>query len=163
MGKKGTPELLYKASRDGFSSSVFWEKTKYQNGTIALVSTNFDSVIGGYNPDQWEDTTGMENHIGWKGWKDITSGSPFLFYWVSDEIQVIKHRAGIPTMKSDKNILMLFGLGLSIGADQNSFAYADDYYWVYPQNTGNLKISFRWSPLLCWRQRIMGPFQVLRC
>jgi hypothetical protein len=64
MGKKGTPELLYKASRDGLSSSVFWEKTKDQNGTIALVSTNVDSVIGGYNPDQWEDTTGKKTSNG---------------------------------------------------------------------------------------------------
>ena len=139
MGKKGTPELLYKASRDGLSSSVFWEKTKDQNGTIALVSTNVDSVIGGYNPDQWEDTTGKKTSNGQKGWKDITSGSPFLFYWVSDQIQVIKHRDyPIPSMRSDKYLLMAFGLGLYIGADQKSAAYADNNYWVHPQNTGNL-------------------------
>jgi hypothetical protein len=106
-----------------------------------LVQTDKNSVIGGYMPEQWEDTTGKESSRGYSDFKDILSGSPFLFYWVSDEIQVIKHRDGIPTMSSDKNKLMVFGLGLSIGADQNSFAYADDYYWVYPQNTGNLTKS----------------------
>jgi len=37
MGKKRTPELLYKASRDGFSSKVLWEKCKGKNETITLV------------------------------------------------------------------------------------------------------------------------------
>ena len=68
--------------------------------------TDLNSVIGGYNPDQWEDTTGMK----WPGVKDITSGSPFLFYWVRDQIQIIKHRDNvIPYMGSDKDSLMVFG------------------------------------------------------
>jgi len=53
LGKKGTPELLYKASRDGHSPKVLWEKCLGHNETIALVQTNFNTVIGGYNPDQW--------------------------------------------------------------------------------------------------------------
>ena len=92
MGKKGTPELLYKASRDGFSSEVLWEKCLGQNETITLVQTNFNTVIGGYNPDQWEDTTDKESSDGEIECKDITSGSPFLFYWVRDQIKIIKHR-----------------------------------------------------------------------
>ena len=49
--------LVYKATRDGFSSEVFWEKCLGQNETIVLVQTNQNSVIGGYCPDQWIDTT----------------------------------------------------------------------------------------------------------
>ena len=53
MGKKGTPELLYKASIDGHSPQVLWEKCLGQNETIVLVQTNLNSVIGGYMPEQW--------------------------------------------------------------------------------------------------------------
>jgi hypothetical protein len=101
LGKKGTPELLYKASRDGFSSKVLLEKTKSQNGTITLVQTNFNTVIGGYTPDQWEDTTAKRCSEGFASSKNIVSGKPFLFYWVNDEIEVIKHKDGrIPYMES---------------------------------------------------------------
>jgi hypothetical protein len=64
MGKKGTPELLYKASRDGHSSEVLWEKCLGQNETITLVQTDLNSTIGGYSPDQWEDTTGKICSVG---------------------------------------------------------------------------------------------------
>ena len=141
MGKKGTPKLLYKASRDGFNSSVLWEKCLGQKETITLVQTNFSTVIGGYNPDQWEDTTGMRSSDFYTGCKDITSGSPFLFYWVRDKIQIIKHRDDqIPIMSSDKDWLMEFYWGLNIDAvkNENSLAIAQNIHWVHPEDTGNL-------------------------
>ena len=77
-------------------------KSKGQE-TITLVQTNFNTVIGGYNPDQWEDTTNMICSRGYKDLKDITSGMPFLFYFVDDQIEIIKHRIDkIPTMLSNK-------------------------------------------------------------
>ena len=84
------------------------------------MQTNRNSVIGGYCPDQWEDTTGMENSLGLSDYKDIVSGKPFLFYWVNGQIQIMKHRDDeIPFMGSDKDCLMDFGAGLWINADQN--------------------------------------------
>ncbi len=86
-------------------------------------------------PEQWEDTTGKKCSRGYSDRKDIASGSPFLFYWVNGEIQIIKHRGGrIPCMGSNKDCLMYFGYGLWIVADQNkqSMAYADFDYWVHP-------------------------------
>ena len=78
-----------------------------QKETIVLVQTDENSVIGGYCPDQWEDTTDKEDSEGYSGWKDIVSGKPFLFYRVKDEIQFIKQRIGrIPTMKSDNDWLV---------------------------------------------------------
>ena len=72
-----------------------------------LVQTDKNSVIGGYMPDQWEDTTGKKSSDGWPGWKDIVLGKPFLFYWVNGQIQIIKHRDDkIPFMGSDKDLLM---------------------------------------------------------
>ncbi len=83
-----------------------------------LVQTDKDSVIGGYMPDQWEDTTYMKIEEVNSGYKDIVSGSPFLFYWVNHEIQIIKHRNDqIPWMRSNKDFLMYFGFGLYINAD----------------------------------------------
>ena len=90
MGKKAS--LRYKATQDGYSSEVFQEKCLGQKETIVLVQTDHNSVIGGYCPDQWEDTTEMKNSEGDPGCKDIVSGSPFLFYWVNDQIEIIRHR-----------------------------------------------------------------------
>ncbi len=84
------------------------------------MQTNLDSVIGGYCPDQWEDTTGKKRSDGGSDYKDITSGSPFLFYWVNGQIQIIKHRDDkIPYMQSNEDNQMVFGGGLAIRAGQN--------------------------------------------
>ncbi len=128
-------KLLYKASRDGFSSEIFWEKCLGQKETIALVQTDLNSVIGGYCPDQWEDTTGKKNSVGDSDYKDILSGSPFLFYWVTDQIQIIRHRDDqIPYMRSDKDRLMEFGGGLRIYHDKNkkTAAWATYNLFVHP-------------------------------
>ena len=61
--------------------------------------------------------------------------SQFLFYWVSDQLEIIKHRDdAIPFMRSDKDWLMVFGCALYIIAYQNrqSIAFADNAYWVHP-------------------------------
>jgi hypothetical protein len=60
----------------------------------------------------------MKSSKGYPGCKDIVSGKPFLFYWVNDEIEIIKHRDDeIPYMKSNKDWLMVIGNGLWIRAD----------------------------------------------
>ena len=83
-----------------------------------LIKTDKNSVIGGYNPDQWEDTTGKKSSEGYSNSKDITSGLPFLFYWVNGQIQIIKHRNDkIPSMGSNKDWLIGFRGGLGINAD----------------------------------------------
>ena len=98
----------------------FQGKNKGHKETIVLVKTDKDSVIGGYCPDQWEDTTDKKKSDGDSGYKDIVSGKPFLFYWVNGQIQIIKYRDDdIPYMGSDKDWLMVFGGGLYISADQN--------------------------------------------
>ena len=137
MGKE--TKLLYKASRDGFSSEVFWEKCLGQKETIALVQTDLNSVIGGYCPDQWEDTTGKKDSRGVSDSKDIVSGKPFLFYFLDDQIEIIKHRDDvIPWMKSYKDCLVGFGNGFLINSGEESYAVANNEVWVWPENTGNL-------------------------
>ncbi len=79
-------KLVYKASQDGSSSEVLWQKCLGYKETIVLVKTDQNSVIGGYCPDQWEDTTDMKSSKGILDRKDIVSGKPFLFYWVNGQI-----------------------------------------------------------------------------
>ena len=55
------------------------------------MQTDQNSVIGGYMPEQWEDTENMKSSSEYSEMKEITSCLPFLFYWVNDEIQIIKH------------------------------------------------------------------------
>ena len=79
-------KLIYKASQHGFSSEVLWQKCLGYKETIVLVKTDRNSVIGGYMPDQWEDTNGKKRSDGVSGSKNIVSGKPFLFYWVNGQI-----------------------------------------------------------------------------
>ena len=102
-------KLVFKASQHGSSSEVFWQKCIGHKETIVLVKTDKDSVIGGYCPDQWEDTTGKKGSDGYSGYKDIVSGKPFLFYWVNGQIQIMKHTDDkIPFMGSNEDWLMVF-------------------------------------------------------
>ena len=101
------------------------------------MQTDKNSVIGGYCPDQWEDTTGKKSSSGNSDCKDIKSGKPFLFFRVKDEIQFIKHNINkFPFMKSNYNCLMEFGYGLLINTIENNNSYANAYarnnYWVHP-------------------------------
>jgi hypothetical protein len=74
-----------------------------------LVQTDHNSVLGGYCPDQWEDTIDYRNYTGNSGWKEIKSGSPFLFYWSAGKIKIIKHKVNkIACMRSDEDWLILF-------------------------------------------------------
>ncbi len=101
------------------------------------MQTDHNSVIGGYMPEQWEDTENMKSSSIYIDTKDITSGKPFLFYWVNDQIEIIKHRdkdKRIRVMGSDEDCPMVFGGGLTINVDQNepSSAWAHKDYWVHP-------------------------------
>ena len=86
LGKNRAAELVYKASRDGTSSETLSAKCKNHKETITLVKTNFNSVIGCYCPDKWEDTTGKRDSDGDINCKDIVSGIPFLFYFSDNQI-----------------------------------------------------------------------------
>ena len=86
LGKNKEAQLLYKASRDGYSRDTFLKKCKNHNNTIILLKTNFNTVIGGYCPDKWVETTGMKDSLNQPDFKDIVSGKPFLFYFEGDQI-----------------------------------------------------------------------------
>jgi hypothetical protein len=45
--------LLYRASRDGFTAAAFHSKCDYKAKTITLIKTNNNYVIGGYTSQAW--------------------------------------------------------------------------------------------------------------
>jgi hypothetical protein len=92
LGKNGKAELLHKASRDGNRPETFWDKCKNHKETITLVQTDLNSVIEFYCPDKWEDTTKKYDLKRDKGWKNIKSGKPFIFYFLNNEIEIIKYK-----------------------------------------------------------------------
>ena len=100
MNKKET--LLYKASRDGLSKEILWDKCQNHNETITLVKTDLNTVIGFYCPDKWVDTTGKIDTYGAVNFKGIFGGKPFIFYCLDGKIEIIKHRADkAPSMRSN--------------------------------------------------------------
>jgi hypothetical protein len=113
-----------------------WAKCQNHKETIALVQTDLNTVIGCYCPDKWENTERIEDSCGWDVNKKIISGCPFLFYCLDNQIQIIRHRDDrIQTMSSNKDWLIEICNGLHICANKKSEAYADEGWFVHPQNT----------------------------
>jgi hypothetical protein len=100
---------------------------------MTLVKTSDEKVIGFYCPDKWENTTGLKSTFNLKS-KDITSGSPFLFYCLDDQIQIMKHRDDrIPTMISGDACLMGLENGIRITpCKKYSKASASKNFYNYP-------------------------------
>jgi hypothetical protein len=53
-------KLLYRGSRDGFSSSDFHKKCDGQSDTITIIQTTKDFIFGGYTPLSWDSTSGYK-------------------------------------------------------------------------------------------------------
>jgi hypothetical protein len=47
-------KLLYRASRDGFNSSVFHFKCDGYTPTLTLIYSEYESIIGGYTTASWD-------------------------------------------------------------------------------------------------------------
>ena len=56
LGKHGEAVLLYRASKDGLKKETLWTKCQSHKETMTLVKTDYNSVIGFYCPEKWEDT-----------------------------------------------------------------------------------------------------------
>jgi len=63
-------ELIYKATKDGFTASAFHTKCDTKGATIVLIkSKNTNQVFGGYNPVAWSSNGSYG-----------TEGGAFLFH-----------------------------------------------------------------------------------
>ena len=53
MSKSITGNLLYRATRDGFSAEAFHSKCDGVANTITIIKNNFNYVFGGYASEPW--------------------------------------------------------------------------------------------------------------
>jgi hypothetical protein len=55
-------KLLYRGTRDGFTSDAFQKKVKEIKPTITVIKSDYDKVFGGYVEDQdWKNTSNYKN------------------------------------------------------------------------------------------------------
>jgi hypothetical protein len=62
--------LLYRGSRDGFTSQVFHEKCDQRSNTVVVIESTNGSVFGGFSPCEWDSSL---------TYKEDASGRSFLF------------------------------------------------------------------------------------
>ena len=53
MTNSSKGELIYRATRDGFTAQAFHSKCDNQGNTISLIKTNSDYVFGGFSINKW--------------------------------------------------------------------------------------------------------------
>jgi len=70
VNKKSKPELLYRASRDGWAKSAFHSKSDNKGATLTIAKTSKGYVFGGYSDVPWT----SHNDGDWK-----SSEEAFLF------------------------------------------------------------------------------------
>ena len=66
--------LLYRASRDGFTSAAFHAKYDYKARTITLIKTKDNYVFGGFTSTVWSLTSSTGAFI--------HDSNSFLFSWL---------------------------------------------------------------------------------
>eukprot|EP00957_Ditylum_brightwellii_P136660 10421921-Ditylum_brightwellii.AAC.1 len=72
-GFGGQPELLYRASRDGWESSQFHAKCDHRGPTITIIRTTDNYVFGGFCDTPWTSKTGLKYYL------DPSPPKAFLF------------------------------------------------------------------------------------
>lgn len=78
IGGRKKFNLLYKASKDGFTASAFHEKCDSKGATVTFITSLEDYVFGGYTPVSW---------IAADGWIEDDSNQAFLFSLKSPTVQ----------------------------------------------------------------------------
>ena len=54
MTKSSNGNLLYRASRDGFTTKVFHDNCDYRENTVTIIKSNFNHVFGGFTSAKWD-------------------------------------------------------------------------------------------------------------
>jgi hypothetical protein len=57
----GTPELLYKASRDGWNVQAFQSRATNRGPTITIATLTDGRIVGGFNPLPWQSSNQYRN------------------------------------------------------------------------------------------------------
>jgi len=73
-GEKKRWKLIFRASRDGYTSSAFHSKCDNQGPTVSIIKSNMGNIFGGYNKAAWLNNNQYSN-----------SGENFLFSYKNQE------------------------------------------------------------------------------
>jgi CPW-WPC domain-containing protein len=57
----GTPQLLYKASRDGWTVQAFHRLCDIRGPTLTIATTTDGRIVGGFNPLSWNSSNSYQN------------------------------------------------------------------------------------------------------
>ena len=69
LGKKFSTELLYRASKDGYTAAAFHEKCDKKGPNISFIKSEHGLVFGGYTSLSWDSVGGYA----------IDYSNPFIF------------------------------------------------------------------------------------
>jgi TLD len=64
LGKEHTTELLYSATRDGFSASAFHTKCDNKGPTVVVIKSANGNLFGGYAAASWDQSGNYKNAPG---------------------------------------------------------------------------------------------------
>lgn len=57
----GTPQLLYKATRDGWDANAFHNRANNRGATITIATTTDGRIVGAFNPQSFQSTNHYQN------------------------------------------------------------------------------------------------------
>ncbi len=130
MIKVSKGNLLYRASRDGFTASAFHSRCDEKANTVTIIKTNSNYVFGGYTTAKWASN---------KSW--VSDSSAFIF---SLRRNGTSNNHKLPIIKAEKAIYggpgygPLFGDGSDIRIIDRSDIKVDSY--------SNLGYSYQCPP-----------------
>jgi hypothetical protein len=128
-------KLLYRGTRDGFTSDGFQKKVKSIKPTLTLIkSADYDKIFGGYVEDQdWTNTSNYKN-----------TTISFLYSVTNRKKYAQKPSSGAQHAIYTNNFLPTFGGGhdiyCAVNGDQNTTSYCNFPYSY--EGVGDTKESF---------------------
>ena len=120
-------KLIYRASRDGFSATIFHSKCDIYFPTITFIKSNFEKVFGGYTEKTWDHKQGSKE-----------DSNAFIFSLSSHEKFpcTVKSQAVV----GDSNYLTVFGVKGDIWITSQSDKI--DSHCYYPISYASSKFSY---------------------
>jgi hypothetical protein len=94
------PSLLYRGSRDGYTSAIFHQKCDNFQHTITILETNHGKIIGGYSDQTWNHEANYK-----------TGEKCFLFSITDREVYPLKNEKRNKAISGDKTYGPWFGDG----------------------------------------------------
>lgn len=115
-------QLLYKSSRDGYSSSVFHTKSDNQGPTLTVFRTSTGRIAGGYAPVSWKKAS---------SYVYLESGKAFLFNVVDNKVKKYFNRRKLDNSLYDgPSYFPTFGGGHDLYFTSGATAYSEPYTYL---------------------------------